>query len=814
MLANRLGPCLNTIIPTEQTAFLPGRHIGDNIMFLQLLPALLRDEHRNAVIAFLDFAKAFDTIDRSFLFSCLEALGLGDGFLHWVRILLTDTFARAIINGFPSARAAFLAGVRQGCPLAPLIYLCLALALQCWLLHHGIGLPIGRQFCTGTKFADDTTALLRSLDPACVQQFLDVMAVFGRASGQHLNLDKCQLLPVGVPLPSPPPPTVAGIAVCTVATAMGIAFSNGPAPDTLQQPDVWAARLSTVEKCFTKLTKLHLSAFGRGFSSAAYGLSQVLYHAEFDGIPPDVASHLSRITTKLVDRNRAPASAQPALPGIQSILLSGNPKIGGFGCLSWQQHILSRHAVWGARLICALAAGLSPTSPPWVVVAHTLLTRLGRTCFGPADLATPPAIHPALALLSASRCPSTFHIFGGSRPLPPGPLRRMALGLGAISAAAGPPTDIDDDPLVLGPWCRSMPLWGNPLLPAPAGVVDGCGGPGSCLEDVFGDLQVIPSLRTIGDVVRIHASLLAALAACRQAGLEGEGRRQECFRRVWGPELLRANWPRERPPPGPMQLLLNDYSHVLQRLTALLPALPPAWLAPSPVGLQLATAPASPPSSPAAAAAAAPSAAAAAAAAAAPAAAAAAPSAAAAPGPAAAALQLITSRLGWRLPGPLGVVRPSRPCNVTLDALLVRTGTALQLQPTLVARHAAHCSYVSLALEPGVSPAALAAGQGALAATLLGGWRLKWDNAQKEVLWRLAVDGIASANSRTAWQCPCCPHLDASPRLHCFWNCPIACAVRAELSRALQHVTAQPIGRASVWLGQPPPTRLSTPVAG
>ena len=157
------------------------------------------------------------------------------------------------------------------------------------------------------------------------------------------------------------------------------------------------------------------------------------------------------------------------------------------------------------------------------------------------------------------------------------------------------------------------------------------------------------------------------------------------------------------------------------------------------------------------------------------------------------------------MPGPLGVVRPSRPCNVTLDALLVRTGTALQLQPTLVARHAAHCSYVSLALEPGVSPAALAAGQGALAATLLGGWRLKWDNAQKEVLWRLAVDGIASANSRTAWQCPCCPHLDASPRLHCFWNCPIACAVRAELSRALQHVTAQPIGRASVWLGQPPP---------
>ena len=206
VLANRLGPSLNTIITAEQTAFLPGRHIGDNIMFLQLLPALLRDEHRHAVIAFLDFAKAFDTIDRSFLFSCLDILGLGDGFLHWARILLTDTFARAIINGFPSARAAFLAGVRQGCPLAPLLYLCLAQALQCWLLHNGIGLPIDGRVCTGTKFADDTTALLPSADPVFVQKLIDVMAVFGRASGQHLNLDKCELLPVGAPPPLPLPP--------------------------------------------------------------------------------------------------------------------------------------------------------------------------------------------------------------------------------------------------------------------------------------------------------------------------------------------------------------------------------------------------------------------------------------------------------------------------------------------------------------------------------------------------------------------------------------------------------------------------------
>jgi hypothetical protein len=142
---------------------------------------------------------------------------------------------------------------------------------------------------------------------------------------------------------------------------------------------------------------------------------------------------------------------------------------------------------------------------------------------------------------------------------------------------------------------------------------------------------------------------------------------------------------------------------------------------------------------------------------------------------------------------------------VALDAMLVRSGTALQLQATHAARRAAHSDYVSLALGPGQPPAAHTAGLAALASTLLSGWRLKWDNTQKEILWRLAVDGVASANSRTSWHCPCCPHTDTSPRLHCFWDCPIAHAVRAELSRALQPLTAQPIRRASVWLCQPRP---------
>ena len=114
MLANRLNPVLCNVISPEQTAYLEGRSVGD-IMFLQLLPALMRDEGRTAVIPFLDFYKAYDTIDRAFLLQAMEVMGAGAGFLTWVRTLLPPPQAAAVVNGFASALVDFVAGV-PGCP--------------------------------------------------------------------------------------------------------------------------------------------------------------------------------------------------------------------------------------------------------------------------------------------------------------------------------------------------------------------------------------------------------------------------------------------------------------------------------------------------------------------------------------------------------------------------------------------------------------------------------------------------------------------------------------------------------------------------
>ena len=91
VLATRLGKALSTVISPEQCAFLPLRRIGASIFFLRHLPHLMRVQRRSAVVAFLDFAKAYDTVDRGFLFAAMRTMGADGQLVRWAELLLTNT---------------------------------------------------------------------------------------------------------------------------------------------------------------------------------------------------------------------------------------------------------------------------------------------------------------------------------------------------------------------------------------------------------------------------------------------------------------------------------------------------------------------------------------------------------------------------------------------------------------------------------------------------------------------------------------------------------------------------------------------------
>ena len=491
VLADRLQPALSKVVSPSQTAFLKGRRSGANILTLQLLAEGLPADSE-MVAALLDFSKAYDTIDRDFLLEVMKEMGVGDEFCTWVQILLTATRARTVINGYASDPHLFEAGVRQGCPLSPLLYLCVAEALLRFLQQKRVGATVMGVGLTSTQFADDTQVYLPSVRD--VPAFLQMMDRFAAASGQHLNIGKTKILLLGrrgiqqhaqqqqqqhdVQQQQQHPQVV------TTATVLGVTIGADAG-------SVFAERSQGVLAALGRLAHLrHLSVFGRGLASAAYGVSKLLYAAEFSDLPSAAeCTRLSKAVSKLVDRGLAPDSQEHKFPGVKAELLKGSPAGGGFGVLPWLEHIRARHAWWGAKFVSAPA----DTAEPWILLGRAMLRSLNARC-GPMACLDFPDI---------SRAPA--------------PLKRMVAGLQALGRVRvvcppAPPefvvSSFPDVVVAPGAWCADAPLWSNPFAPAPQ--VPTRPGPQGLQVLPTGRLQGAmsggglgrPLLLTVGDAVR------------------------------------------------------------------------------------------------------------------------------------------------------------------------------------------------------------------------------------------------------------------------------------------------------------------------
>ena len=551
VLASRLQRALAEVIDPVQTAFLAGRRIGENLMLLQSLPAWLRRQRpaAGAVVVLCDFAKAYDTVSRPFLLRVMERLGAGTPFLRWTATLLRHTRACTVVNGFASKPVAFRAGVRQGCPLAPLLYLFVGQALLYWWRARGVGIPgPGGRPLAALQYADDALALLPSV--AALPGFLGAMATFGDASGQRLQPPKVKLLLMGAAAPAPgvqlpPASATAGLPAVAEAVVLGVPVSANPPERSASGTTVWPSRRQQVLAAFARTARFRLSAFGRGFASAAYGVSRLLYHAELSDLPPaaDLAT-LARVTARLVDRSQGDGPGQPRVfAGVVHSLLPGAPAGGGFGCLPWLEHVLARHSWWAAELAVLAGPAAEAPPPPW---AAALADLFSASVVAGHPRVPPSRAHTLMLFTCPARAAGTLQQgwLGDTLPMSciflPDPLPRL------LRAARALPRLVDvcevDTPLQPGDWCLAAPLWGNPLLLS--------GGAG--LEYDFLDVAILPgTLETVGDVFWL-LSLLSQQPTLLPGAL---------YEAHFSPHLA-----------------FRGRDHAVTRLCALLGAVPLAWL--------------------------------------------------------------------------------------------------------------------------------------------------------------------------------------------------------------------------------------------
>lgn len=106
----------------DQTCGVPGRFIGENVALLRDVIEYASSSETLIAILSLDQEKAFDRVDWAFMVSTLSAMGFGPSFISWVSLFYNHVQSSVNVNGYLSPFFGLLHGVRQGCPLSPLLY--------------------------------------------------------------------------------------------------------------------------------------------------------------------------------------------------------------------------------------------------------------------------------------------------------------------------------------------------------------------------------------------------------------------------------------------------------------------------------------------------------------------------------------------------------------------------------------------------------------------------------------------------------------------------------------------------------------------
>ena len=200
MLAIRLSAHIDKLISKAQSAFIRGRCIQDNFMYVRNLARAYHRTKTPALLFKLDISKAFDTVSWEYLLELLQQRGFSHRWREWLSLLFKSSHSSVMLNGRPGNRISHARGLRQGDPLSPYLFIIAIDTLQRILdtaTEDGVLSPLRGRYANLrlSLYADDAVIFLNPVAEEVTALF-GILEHFGNATGLRLNMAKCIVAPI------------------------------------------------------------------------------------------------------------------------------------------------------------------------------------------------------------------------------------------------------------------------------------------------------------------------------------------------------------------------------------------------------------------------------------------------------------------------------------------------------------------------------------------------------------------------------------------------------------------------------------------
>lgn len=193
LLACRLKGVVRSVVGESLVCAVPGRSVWENLILVRDVVSDVWDRKCGVALLSFDFEKAYDRVSHEFMFLVLERMNFPREFVCMVKVLYKNVFSRVLVNGALTEKININSGVRQGCPLSPLLFICciepLVVSLCGEKIIRGVTIPgSGGREAKVLSYMDDVVVVCK--DVRSVKRAVLVAECFCSVSGFKINLEK------------------------------------------------------------------------------------------------------------------------------------------------------------------------------------------------------------------------------------------------------------------------------------------------------------------------------------------------------------------------------------------------------------------------------------------------------------------------------------------------------------------------------------------------------------------------------------------------------------------------------------------------